>query len=69
MKKNAPTLNLIVTDDTTSSRLVDLTDLPVPVHVTPDGHVIVDDLAPYFQTAAQAFADTWTRMAGQQGRP
>ncbi|NEG90592.1 tensin-4 [Bifidobacterium aerophilum] len=66
--RNIPTLNLVVTDEKTTRRLAEITDLPVPVHVTPAGHIIVDDLAPYFETAAQAFVDTWNHMT-ENGTP
>lgn len=68
MKKNTPTLNLIITDQKTSRRLAEITDLPVPIRITPAGHIVVCDLEPCFETATQAFVDTWNHMV-EDGTP
>lgn len=53
-----PTINLKITDS--QGHVVgEIEHLPIPTHTTPDGHIIVDDLAPIMEQSAQAFADTW----------
>lgn len=41
--------------------------LPVPVSVTPAGHIVVDPLEPIVRRAVQAFADAWQRSCDKAG--
>ena len=53
-----PTINLQITNFR-GHMLGEFEHLPVPTHTTPDGHIVVDNLTPIFETSAQAFVDTW----------
>lgn len=63
---NQPTINLRITD-AQGHMLGEIEHLPIPTHPTPDGHIIVDDLAPIITASAQAFTDTWQRLC--EGTP
>ena len=45
----------------------DIDALPVPVSVTPAGHIVVDPLEPIVRRAVQAFADAWQRSCDKAG--
>ena len=47
--------------------LADIDALPVPVSVTPAGHIVVDPLEPIVRRAVQAFADAWQRSCDKAG--
>ncbi|NMM99340.1 tensin-4 [Bifidobacterium olomucense] len=54
-----PTISLRVTDRS-GNIIAEIDDLPVPVDITPDGHIIVKPLSPVIGRALSAFAATWT---------
>ena len=43
----------------------DIDALPVPVSVTPAGHLVVDPLEPIVRRATQAFIDTWQQLCAE----
>ena len=45
----------------------DIDALPVPVSVTPSGHLVVDPLEPVMRRAVQAFVDAWQRSCDKAG--
>lgn len=47
--------------------LGDIDALPVPVSVTPSGHLVVDPLEPVMRRAVQAFVDAWQRSCDKAG--
>lgn len=47
--------------------LADIDALPVPVSVTPSGHLVVDPLEPVMRRAVQAFVDAWQRSCDKAG--
>lgn len=59
-----PTISLQIT--CRGNTLADIA-LPVPVSVTPAGHIVVDPLEPIVRRAVQAFADAWQRSCDKAG--
>lgn len=60
-----PTISLRITCK--GNTLGDIDALPVPVSVTPSGHLVVDPLEPVMRRAVQAFADAWQRSCDKAG--
>lgn len=60
-----PTISLQITCK--GNTLGDIDALPVPVSVTPAGHIVVDPLEPIVRRAVQAFADAWQRSCDKAG--
>ena len=60
-----PTISLRITCK--GNTLGDIDALPVPVSVTPSGHLVVDPLEPVMRRAAQAFVAAWHRSADEPG--
>ncbi|WP_242669639.1 tensin-4 [Bifidobacterium longum] len=60
-----PTISLRITCK--GNTLGDIDALPVPVSVTPSGHLVVDPLEPVMRRAMQAFADAWQRSCDKAG--
>lgn len=60
-----PTISLQITCK--GNALADIDALPVPVSVTPAGHIVVDSLEPVMRRAVQAFADAWQRSCDKAG--
>ena len=61
-----PTISFRITD-ASGHNLAQVNDLPVPVSVTPAGHLVVDPLEPVMRRAVQAFADAWQRSCDKSG--
>lgn len=60
-----PTISLHITCK--GNTLADIDALPVPVSVTPAGHLMVDPLEPVMRRAVQAFVDAWQRSCDKAG--
>lgn len=60
-----PTISLRITCK--GNTLGDIDALPVPVSVTPSGHLVVDPLEPVMRRAVQAFVDAWQRSCDKAG--
>lgn len=60
-----PTISLRITRK--GNTLADIDALPVPVSVTPSGHLVVDPLEPVMRRAVQAFVDVWQRSYDKAG--
>ena len=60
-----PTISLRITCK--GNTLGDIDALPVPVSVTPSGHLVVDPLEPVMRRAVQAFVDAWQRSGDKAG--
>ncbi len=60
-----PTISLQIT--CRGNTLADIDALPVPVSVTPAGHIVVDPFEPIVRRAVQAFADAWQRSCDKAG--
>lgn len=60
-----PTISLRITCE--GNTLGDIDALPVPVSVTPSGHLVVDPLEPVMRRAVQAFVDAWRRSCDKAG--
>ena len=60
-----PTISLQITCK--GNALADIDALPVPVSVTPVGHIVVDPLEPVMRRAVQAFADAWQQSCDKAG--
>ncbi|GHM79336.1 hypothetical protein MCC00353_17320 [Bifidobacterium longum subsp. longum] len=60
-----PTISLQITCK--GNALADIDALPVPVSVTPSGHLVVDPLEPVMRRAVQAFADAWQQSCDKAG--
>ena len=58
-----PTISLHIT--CRGNTLADIDALPVPVSVTPAGHLVVDPLEPIVRRATQAFIDTWQQLCAE----
>lgn len=58
-----PTISLQITCE--GNILADIEALPVPVSVTPAGHIVVDPLEPIVRRATQAFIDTWQQLCAE----
>lgn len=59
-----PTISFRITD-ASGHNLAQVNDLPVPVSVTPAGHLVVDPLEPIVRRATQAFIDTWQQLCAE----
>ena len=60
-----PTISLQITCK--GNTLGDIDALPVPVSVTPSGHLVVDPLEPVMRRAVQAFAEALQRSCDKAG--
>ncbi|OSH06190.1 tensin-4 [Bifidobacterium adolescentis] len=60
-----PTISLRITCK--GNTLADIEALPVPVSVTPAGHLVVDPLEPVMCRAVQASANAWQRSCDKAG--
>ena len=60
-----PTISLRITCK--GNTLGDIDALPVPVSVTPSGHLVVDPLEPVMRRAVQAVVDAWQRACDKAG--
>lgn len=60
-----PTISLRITCK--GNTLGDIDALPVPVSVTPSGHLVVDPPRTGLRRAVQAFVDAWQRSCDKAG--
>lgn len=58
-----PTISLQIT--CRGNTLAGIEALPVPVSVTPAGHLVVEPLEPVMRQATQAFIATWQRLCAK----